>query len=207
MIPTNSELFSWETYNEDLTCMDDGRAFSTTGLLEQNVQIGSSESFLQDEKLPTLIVHSSGHGLHVFVNGQPSGSAFGTRENKKFVFKGEVKLHAGWNMISLLSVAVGLPVNSTSFVYDIVIDYLRRFLPFFKQLENMGAHFETWNTGVLGPVALQGLDQGTLDLSWGKWSYQVGLKGESMNLTSLSSFSSVDWDQGLLAAHALQYPI
>ncbi|KAL6558948.1 Beta-galactosidase 3 [Orobanche minor] len=206
MIPTNAELFSWETYNEDLTSMDDGRTFSTNGLLEQinvtrdtsdylwyttSVHIDSSESFLQDGKLPTLVVQSSGHGLHLFVNGEPSGSAFGTRENKRFVFKGEVKLQAGWNRISLLSVAVGLPI----------------FTLFLKQLENIGGHFETWNTGVSGPVALQGLDQGTLDLSWAKWTYQVGLKGEPMNLVSPSSFSSVDWDQGLPAAQALQPPI
>ena len=37
----------------------------------------------------------------------------------------------------------------------------------------MGGHFETWNTGILGPVVLRGFDQGKLDLSWQKWTYQV----------------------------------
>ncbi|CAL5324980.1 unnamed protein product [Camellia sinensis] len=37
---------------------------------------------------------------------------------------------------------------------------------------NVGGHYETWNTGVLGPVALCGLDQGKWDLSWAKWTYQ-----------------------------------
>lgn len=40
-------------------------------------------------------------------------------------------------------------------------------------MQNVGGHYETWNTGVLGPVALHGLDQGKLDLSWAKWTYQV----------------------------------
>lgn len=38
-----------------------------------SVDIGSSESFLHGGELPTLIVQSSGHALHVFVNGQLSG--------------------------------------------------------------------------------------------------------------------------------------
>lgn len=38
-----------------------------------SVEIGSSESFLHGEELPTLIVHSKGHALHVYINGQLSG--------------------------------------------------------------------------------------------------------------------------------------
>lgn len=41
-------------------------------------------------------------------------------------------------------------------------------------MKNIGGHFETWKTGVSGPVALHGLDQGKLDLTWQKWTYQVG---------------------------------
>ncbi|KAK2990447.1 hypothetical protein RJ640_011195, partial [Escallonia rubra] len=193
MLPSNAEMFSWETYNEDLTSIDDSSTFTTFGLLEQinvtrdasdylwyitSVDIGSSESFLRGGELPTLIVQTTGHALHVFINGQLSGYAFGTRENRRFTFTGKVNLHAGTNRIALLSVAVGLP--------------------------NIGGHFETWNTGVLGPVALHGLDQGKWDLSWQKWTYQVGLKGEAMNLVSLNGISSVDWMQGSLIAQKQQ---
>ncbi|KAI3451011.1 hypothetical protein Pfo_007676 [Paulownia fortunei] len=193
MLPSNTEIFSWETYNEDLSSSDDSSTFSTLGLLEQinvtrdtsdylwyttSVDIGSSESFLRGGELPTLIVQSTGHALHVFVNGELSGSAFGTRENRRFTFKGKVNLRAGANTIGLLSVAVGLP--------------------------NVGGHFETWNTGVLGPVALHGLDQGKWDLSWAKWTYKVGLKGEAMNLVSPNSVSSVDWMKGSLIAQKQQ---
>ncbi|XP_071914813.1 beta-galactosidase 3-like [Coffea arabica] len=193
MQPSNSEMFSWETFNEDLTSSDDSLTFTAPGLLEQinvtrdttdylwyitSVNIGSSESFLRGGELPTLIVESTGHTLHVFINGQLSGSAFGTRENRRFTFKEKVNLHAGTNKIALLSVAVGLP--------------------------NVGGHFETWNTGILGPVALHGLDQGKWDLSWAKWTYQVGLKGESMNLVSPTGISSVEWMQGSLIAQKQQ---
>ncbi|KAJ0087397.1 hypothetical protein Patl1_07695 [Pistacia atlantica] len=40
-------------------------------------------------------------------------------------------------------------------------------------LQNVGTHFEQWNAGVLGPVTLKGLNEGTRDLSKQKWSYKV----------------------------------
>lgn len=39
-----------------------------------SVDISSSESFLRGGELPTLIVQSTGHALHVFINGQLSGT-------------------------------------------------------------------------------------------------------------------------------------
>ncbi|CAI0392456.1 unnamed protein product [Linum tenue] len=118
MLPTNIEMLSWESYDEDVSSLYDGSTFTASGLLEQinvtrdasdylwyitNVDIGSSEAFLR--------VRSSGHAVHVFINGQLSGSAFGTRENRKFTYTGKVNLRAGKNKIALLSVAVGLPVS------------------------------------------------------------------------------------------------
>ncbi|KAG5089440.1 hypothetical protein JHK86_002052 [Glycine max] len=191
MLPTNTRMFSWESFDEDISSLDDGSSITTTtsGLLEQinvtrdtsdylwyitSVDIGSSESFLRGGKLPTLIVQSTGHAMHVFINGQLSGSAYGTREDRRFTYTGTVNLRAGTNRIALLSVAVGLP--------------------------NVGGHFETWNTGILGPVVLRGFDQGKLDLSWQKWTYQVGLKGEAMNLASPNGISSVEWMQSALVS-------
>ncbi|MBA0832406.1 hypothetical protein Goarm_016798 [Gossypium armourianum] len=189
MLPTNSETFSWESYDEDPPSLDYSSAITADGLLEQinvtrdasdylwyitSVDIGSSESFLHGGELPTLIVQSTGHAVHVFINGQLSGSAFGTRQNRRFTYTGKVNLRAGTNKIALLSVAVGLP--------------------------NVGGHYETWNTGILGPVALHGLDQGKWDLSRQKWTYQVGLKGEAMDLVSPNGFSSVEWMAASLVA-------
>lgn len=193
MLASNAEILSWETFDEDISSLDDSSTVTALGLLEQinvtrdtsdylwyitSVDISPSESFLHGGELPMLIVQSTGHAVHVFVNGQLTGSSFGTRENRRFTFKGKVNLHAGSNRIALLSVAVGLP--------------------------NVGGHFEAWNTGVLGPVALHGLDKGKWDLSWQKWTYQVGLKGEAMDLVSPNGISAVDWMQASLVVQKQQ---
>lgn len=59
--------------------------------------------------------------------------------------------------------------------------------------QNQGTHYEAWNVGVLGPVTLSGLNQGKRDLSNQKWTYQIGLKGESLGVNSISGSSSVEW--------------
>ncbi|KAI9200859.1 hypothetical protein LWI28_014133 [Acer negundo] len=193
MLPTDSKFLSWETYDEDIFSLGEGSTMTAAGLLEQinvtrdrsdylwymtSVDISSSESFLHGGQKPTLSVESAGHALHVFINGQLSGSAFGTRESRQFTFTGPVNLRAGTNKIALLSLAVGLP--------------------------NVGLHFERWETGIRGPVLLQGLEHGNKDLSWQKWSYQVGLKGEAMNLVSPNEDSSVDWTRRSQATQGQQ---
>ncbi|WJX88537.1 Beta-galactosidase 3 [Trifolium repens] len=193
MLPTNTHMFSWESFDEDISSLDDSFSLSAPGLLEQinvtrdasdylwyitSVDIGSSESFLHGGELPTLIVQSTGHAVHVFINGQLSGSTYGTREYRRFMHIGKVNLRAGTNRIALLSVAIGLP--------------------------NVGTHYETWSTGILGPVALHGLNQGKWDLSRQRWTYQVGLKGEAMNLASPNSISSVEWMQSAIVVQRNQ---
>ncbi|MCD7462852.1 hypothetical protein HAX54_049468 [Datura stramonium] len=102
------------------------------------------------------------------------GAIYGGWDNPKLTYSGNVKLRAGINKISMLSVAVGLP--------------------------NVGLHFETWNAGVLGPVTLSGLNEGTRDLTKQRWAYKVGLKGETLSLYTLSGSSSVKWVKELLLA-------
>ncbi|KAK6115296.1 hypothetical protein DH2020_007565 [Rehmannia glutinosa] len=168
---------------KDTTLIEESSTFTAIGLLEQinvtrdnsdylwyttSIDIGSSESFLRGGQKPILTVNSKGHAIHVFINGQLAGSAYGTRMNTRFTFTGPVNLQVGKNKISLLSIAMGLPNN--------------------------GLHFENWNVG-LGLVQLGGLDQGKRDLSKQTWSYQAGLKGEKMNLVSPDKISSVEWTQ------------
>ncbi|XP_058743535.1 beta-galactosidase 1-like [Vicia villosa] len=186
-VPIHGGL-SWQAFNEETTTTDDS-SFTVTGLLEQinatrdlsdylwystDVVINSNEGFFRNGKDPVLTVLSAGHALHVFINGQLSGTVYGSVEFPKLTFSEGVKLRVGVNKISLLSVAVGLP--------------------------NVGPHFETWNAGVLGPISLNGLNEGRRDLTWQKWSYKVGLKGEALSLHSLSGTSSVDWLQGYLVS-------
>ncbi|KAK4722997.1 hypothetical protein R3W88_013230 [Solanum pinnatisectum] len=193
MTPTGSQLHSWGAYSEDVFSLEDSSTFEAVGLLEQinitrdnsdylwyitSVDISPSDSFLRGGQKPTLNVYSSGHAVHVFVNGKLSGSSYGTRKDTKFTFTGPVDLQAGTNRIELLSIAVGLP--------------------------NIGLHYEEWNTGILGPVILQGLNQGHKDLSSQKWTYRVGLKGETMNLISQHGASSIEWIGGAVATQGQQ---
>jgi hypothetical protein len=52
------------------------------------------------------------------------GSVFGTKEVVRVTFTGDVALKAGSNRISLLSIAVGLPVNTpipTSMIFTLYL--------------------------------------------------------------------------------------
>ncbi|PKI59471.1 hypothetical protein CRG98_020102 [Punica granatum] len=155
-LPLKTGLKPWESFNEGVSFVEEDSKISVAGLLEQlNMTrdatdylwytTSPSESF--GGRSPLLRVQSAGHAMHVFINGQLSGSAFGTREKRRFNFAGNINLRVGTNRISLLSVAVGL--------------------------QNQGSHFESWSTGIAGPVTLEGLDRGTRDLSWQKWSYKT----------------------------------
>ncbi|XP_010939579.1 beta-galactosidase 2 [Elaeis guineensis] len=175
--------FSFQSYDEETSSYNDN-SFTTVGLLEQvnmtrdntdylwyttYVDIGQDEQFLKNGQYPVLTVMSAGHSLVVFINGQLTGTAYGSVEDPRLTYTGNVKLWQGSNTISILSASVGLP--------------------------NVGEHFETWNAGVLGPVTLDGLNEGTRDLTWQKWTYKIGLKGESLSLYSLTGSSSVEWGE------------
>ncbi|KAI4335303.1 hypothetical protein L6164_013963 [Bauhinia variegata] len=181
--------FSWQSYNEEPASASGDDSITAFALWEQvnvtrdssdylwymtDVNIDADEAFIKNGQSPVLTVMSAGHALHVFVDGQLSGTVYGGLGNPKLTFSNGVNLRVGNNKISLLSVAVGLP--------------------------NVGSRFETWNAGVLGPVTLDGLNEGTRDLSQQKWSYKVGLKGEALGLNTESGSGSVEWTQGTTLA-------
>ncbi|BAT76813.1 hypothetical protein VIGAN_01487000 [Vigna angularis var. angularis] len=181
--------FDWQSYNEEPASSNEDDPLTAYALWEQinitrdstdylwymtDVNIDANEGFIKRGQSPVLTVMSAGHALHVFINGQLSGTVYGGLEFPKLTYSDRVKLRVGNNKLSLLSIAVGLP--------------------------NVGIHFETWNAGVLGPVTLNGLNEGTRDLSKQKWSYKIGLKGEALNLNTVSGSSSVEWVEGSLLA-------
>lgn len=105
-----------------------------------------------------------------------AGNVYGGLENPKLTFSDSVKLRVGINQISLLSVAVGLPVSFLMWIHTIncrKIWYIWSLHCCFGIYQNVGLHFEKWNAGVLGPVMLKGLNEGTRDLSKQNWSYKV----------------------------------
>ncbi|XAR73230.1 Beta-galactosidase [Bertholletia excelsa] len=187
MEKVSSEGFSWQSYSEEPVSADNSDTLAMDGLWEQinvtrdtsdylwyltDVNIDADEEFLKTGQYPLLTVMSAGHALHVFINGKHLGFVYGGLDKPKLTFTDYVKLSAGVNKISLLSVTVGLP--------------------------NVGLHLETWNAGFLGPVTLKGLNEGTRDLTMQKWSYKVGVKGEALNLHTSAGSSSVDWVEGSL---------
>ncbi|KAG4986571.1 hypothetical protein AAZX31_12G163600 [Glycine max] len=147
-------------------------SFSQTGLLEQINTTADKSDYLwyslsidykADASSQTVLhIESLGHALHAFINGKLAGSQPGNSGKYKFTVDIPVTLVAGKNTIDLLSLTVGL--------------------------QNYGAFFDTWGVGITGPVILKGFANGnTLDLSSQKWTYQVGLQGEDLGLSSGSS--------------------
>ncbi|KAL0873264.1 hypothetical protein Bca101_022969 [Brassica carinata] len=184
MVPTNTQL-SWESYNEEIPSPNYNGTFAKDGLVEQIsitrdktdyfcITIGADEKFLKTGEDPLLTIESAGHALSVFVNGQLAGTAYGSLEKPKLTFNQKIKLAAGVNKLALLSIAVGLP--------------------------NVGLHYETRNTGILGPVTLEGVNSGTWDMSKWKWSYKIGTKGEALGIHTVTGSSTVEWKEGSLVA-------
>ena len=57
-----------------------------------------------------------------------AGTVYGELSNPKVTFSDNVKLTVGTNKISLLSVAMGLPVSSLAFIFSLysLLHYQRR---------------------------------------------------------------------------------
>lgn len=75
--------------------------------------------------------------------------------------------------------------------------------------QNVGVHYETWNAGILGPVTLKGLNEGTRDMSGYKWSYKVHYQTNVPSLSLLvvyfNSFKAGDRTNGLEANESQIY--
>ncbi|KAF3455018.1 hypothetical protein FNV43_RR05466 [Rhamnella rubrinervis] len=158
---------AWSWINEPVGISKDD-AFSRLGLLEQiittadksdylwyslSIDIKGDEPFLDQT---VLHVQSLGHAFHAFINGKPVGGAIGNSGNSKVSADIPVTLVRGKNTIDLLSLTVGL--------------------------QNYGAFYDKEGAGITGPVKLNGKNGASVDLSSQKWTYQIGLKGEELDL-------------------------
>ncbi|KAG6607185.1 Beta-galactosidase 8, partial [Cucurbita argyrosperma subsp. sororia] len=172
-----SEAFDsgWSWIDEPVGISKDN-SFAKLGLSEQinttadqsdylwyslSTDIKGDEPFLENGSETVLHVESLGHALHVFINKKLAGSGRGGKGNSKVSLEIPITLVPGKNTIDLLSLTVGL--------------------------QHYGAFFETKGAGVTG-VKLESQKNGiTVDISSGQWTYQIGLKGEDLGLSSGSS--------------------
>lgn len=171
-LSASEALSSDWSYVSEPVGISSNNAFDKQGLVEQinttadhsdylwyslSTDIKGDEPFLHDGSQTVLHVKSLGHVLHLFVNGQLEGSAIGNANTPDVSKDIPITLKPGKNKLDLLSVTVGL--------------------------KNYGAFFDMAGAGITGPVQLKGLKNGsTVDLSSQRWTYQVGLKGETLGL-------------------------
>ncbi|PKU80113.1 Beta-galactosidase 6 [Dendrobium catenatum] len=177
-------LSDWTFVNEPVG-ISKSNAFKQKGLQEQInttsdssdylcIDINGNESFLSSTLQSTLHVESLGHVLHVFVNGNHSGSAQGT----KITFDKPIFFTQGSNKIDLLSATVGL--------------------------QNYGAFFDLTGAGITGPVQLRGqsgtLDLSSAEWTYqvGLKGEESGLYGSSVNSSEWVSLPSIPKNQPLI---------
>ncbi|GER57705.1 beta-galactosidase [Striga asiatica] len=166
---TDDGSFSgWSWINEPVG-ISSYKAFSRAGLLEQINTTADQSDYLwyslsfeaKTDGSQTVHVESLGHVLYAFINGKLAGSGKGGSNNQKVSIDVPATLKQGKNKIDLLSVTVGL--------------------------QNYGAFYDRKGAGVSG-VQLRGSQNGSsIDLSSQQWTYQVGLKGEHLGLSTGSS--------------------
>ncbi|KAL6616473.1 hypothetical protein ACP70R_038743 [Stipagrostis hirtigluma subsp. patula] len=113
-----------------------------------------------------LNIDSKGHAVHVFLNNELIGSAYGNGSKSSFNVKLPVNLRAGKNELALLSMTVGL--------------------------QNAGPFYE-WVGAGLTSVNISGLKNGTTDLSSTNWVYKIGLEGEYYSLFKPDQGSNQRW--------------
>ncbi|OMP01194.1 hypothetical protein COLO4_12094 [Corchorus olitorius] len=131
-----------------------------------SITVGENEEFLKKGSRPVLLIESLGHALHAFVNQELQGSASGNGSDSSFKFKSPISLKAGKNEIALLSMTVGQ--------------------------KTAGGLYE-WVGAGLTSVKIEGLNNGTLDLSMSSWTYKIGLKGEHLGIYNPENLSAVKW--------------
>ncbi|KAK4488971.1 hypothetical protein RD792_004762 [Penstemon davidsonii] len=157
---------------------------NTQIFINGSLHVDETEEFLKKGRSPMLLVESKGHAMHVFVNQKLQGyfsslvycsisfcfssaSASGNGTVSHFKFISSISLKAGNNEIALLSMTVGL--------------------------QNAGAFYEWIGAGPTS-VRIEGLKNGTVDLSTSTWTYKIGLQGEHLRIYDTNNLNAVKWE-------------
>ncbi|KAJ4917485.1 beta-galactosidase 15 [Raphanus sativus] len=159
--------WSWRPENMNDFLLKGKGESTTTQLFDQKVVSNDQSDYLwymttvkfrkRDPVLGknvTLRINSTAHVLYAFVNGKHIGNQHAENGKFHFVFEKDAKFKSGRNVISLLSITVGL--------------------------QNYGAFFESAPVGITGPISIIGRNSDETivkDLSAHKWSYKTGLNG------------------------------
>ncbi|KAJ8899759.1 hypothetical protein K2173_019459 [Erythroxylum novogranatense] len=120
-----------------------------------------------------LQVHTHGHVVHGFVNGEHFGTQWALNGKFEFTFEKVINLVNGTNYISLISTTVGL--------------------------QNYGQFYDEGKNGIRGPVKLirrpkEGLEGAVEhDLSVNEWVYKTGLDGVDIGTHKLGS--NLEWTE------------
>ncbi|XP_027927811.1 beta-galactosidase 15-like [Vigna unguiculata] len=184
----------WRAENVDDALSGKGN-FSANGLIDQKTVASDTSDYLWymtrldlDESDPilsdnmSLRINGSGHVIHAFVNGEHIGSHWATYGIRTDEFEPKIKLKQGKNIISLLSVTVGL--------------------------QNYGPNYDKWSSGLVGSISvISRKDDETVvkDLSSKKWSYKVGLHGLDNKFFSEDSpyASASKWESEYLTTNRM----
>ncbi|KAL3512977.1 hypothetical protein ACH5RR_025694 [Cinchona calisaya] len=128
--------------------------------------VDENEECLRNGSTAMLLVESSGHALHAFVNQKLQATGCGNGTVSPFNFMSPINLKAGKNDIAILSMTVGL--------------------------KTAGAFYE-WVGAGPSSVKILGLKNGTVDLSRYTWAYKIGLQGEHLKIYQADGLKSVNW--------------
>ncbi|KAG5035864.1 hypothetical protein JHK87_010774 [Glycine soja] len=128
--------------------------------------VSENEEFLKKGSKPVLLIESTGHALHAFVNQEYQGTGTGNGTHSPFSFKNPISLRAGKNEIALLCLTVGL--------------------------QTAGPFYDFIGAG-LTSVKIKGLKNGTIDLSSYAWTYKIGVQGEYLRLYQGNGLNNVNW--------------
>lgn len=129
--------------------------------------VDKTDKSLINGRSPMIVVESKGHAMHVFINQKLQASGYGNGTVPRFKIRGPITLKAGKNEIALLSMTVGL--------------------------QNAGPFYEWVGAGPTS-VKIVGIKNGTIDLSTSKWTYKIGLQGESLRIYDTDHLRSVNWE-------------
>ncbi|WCJ26958.1 Beta-galactosidase [Euphorbia peplus] len=168
----------WSWYEEEVGIWGNN-SFTKKGLLEQINTTKDISDFLwystsiyvnaDQEKDVILNVGSLGHAALVYVNKHLISFGYGNHDDPSFALAEKISLDEGNNTLDILSMMIGV--------------------------QNYGPRFDVQGAGIFS-VFLVGSSKRKDNLSSGKWTYQVGLKGEYLELDKISLANSSLWMHG-----------